>query len=112
MSLDSMVLGSTSPTLTPPVVTMASVTGRFWVMATGKALRTASSAWRCSRVMSWTFSWGGMPESSMTTGMSFWGRRSSRALRKSWFRYFWKSARRRLSSWPWSKAGFRSISKR
>ena len=97
---DSMVLGLTSRTDTPPVVTMASAIGRLPEISTGKHLSTRSSEARCF------FRDGIQPFFARVDAALFDDRRdeffrgssSPRAFTKSLFLCLSKSASRRLSS--------------
>ena len=66
--LDSMVLGSTSPTATPPEVTTASSTGRGPDSLIVKSFSVSNSLRRCSRRISRTLTSAGMPVRSISTG--------------------------------------------
>ncbi len=67
-----MLLGFTSPTLTPPEVTMASATGRGPVMDSLKCFSSCSSARRCSFFSELAFSSGESPSRRHITGTMLW----------------------------------------
>ena len=109
---DAMVFGSISPTFTPPEVTMAFSTGIGAVTLTVQCFKSVRTRSRCARVMSCTFSCGGVPERSMNSSIIFCGRGAPSTLQKSLLACFSKSDSKRLSSICSSSAGLRSISSR
>ena len=66
--LDAMVLGATSPTFTPPAVTMASLIGRGAVISSVKCFSVCTSACRCSFVRLFAFSPPESPARHSSTG--------------------------------------------
>lgn len=91
---------------------MASSTGRRAMSRIVKRLIVSRSARRCSRRMLFTLSRAGMPDRSITTGMSFCGRRASSAFVKSRLMFSEKSRSSRSSSFSAVSPGLRSISRR
>ena len=70
---DAMVFGSISPTLTPPEVMIAFSTGIGALTLTVQRFKSVRMVSRWARVMSCTFSCGGMPERSMNSSIIFCG---------------------------------------
>ena len=107
-----MVLGATSPTLTPPAVTMASLTGRVPVTSSAKCFSACTSPRRCSFVRLLAFSLPVRPARRSSTGIMLWGTSPAAILLISRLGFSPMSRSSRASSFCSSSAGFRSISSR
>ena len=77
--LDSMVLGSISDTFTPPLVMIASDTGRLPVMSMGKAFSSSTSVRRFCFVRELACISGEISSLRSTTGIMLRGSKSTRA---------------------------------
>ena len=104
-----MVLGSTSPTATPPEVTTASSTGRGPVRGTVKSFSVSSKARRCSLRRLWALASPGTPDRAPITGIRLRGTSPPATLEKSWLARSLNSRTRRASRVCSSRAGFRSM---
>ena len=76
-----MVFGSISPTFTPPEVMMAFSTGTGAATSTVQRFKSVRIVSRWARVMSCTFSCGGMSERSTKASIIFCGKSAPSTLR-------------------------------
>ena len=107
-SLDSMVDGLISFTLTPPRVMMASLKLLVPVTVSGRFLISLTKAVLSSLVIALTFFSGSIPDSFIITGINLEGKRPPKIFLKDLLSPSSKSLKTLLSSCSSERAGLRS----